>query len=282
MPEQKGIEKVDIKKVFREKNPGLANLLPGFIYRYLRKIIREKEINEFLDLYGDKFGADFAHAAIEYYNVKVIVKGEDNIPKDGKFIFVANHPLGGFDGIILMHLLDNMGFHFRLLVNDILRNLKNLDILFLPINKHGGNSRESVEKINMAFSSDMQLVSFPSGLVSRRVKGVVKDLEWQKSFVIKAKQHERNVIPVHLSGRNSNFFYNLSSFRKFLGIKANIEMFYLVDETYKHLNKTIEVTFGKPISYQTFNNRHNPKDWANLVKEHLYKLPNDINAEFKH
>jgi 1-acyl-sn-glycerol-3-phosphate acyltransferase len=278
--DREGMQKVDVKRIFFEKNPSLARLLPGFVYRYLRRIIHEDEVNHFLDLYGDCFGADFAHAAIQHFNVKVEVKGKENLPKEGRYIFVGNHPLGGFDGLIFMHLLDRFGYTFKVLANDIIQNLKNLGPLLLPINKHGGNPKDSVLKFNEAFDSDHQIVTFPSGFVSRRIKGVVTDLEWQKSFITKAKKHKRDVVPVHFSGKNSSFFYNLYTFRKFLGIKSNIEMFYLPDETYKHFNTTVQVTFGKSISHQIFDSRFTPLQWANKVKVHLYKIPENPNTEF--
>jgi putative hemolysin len=98
------------------------------------------------------------------------------------------------------------------------------------------------------------------------------DLEWQKSFIRKSVQYKRDVVPVHISGRNTNFFYRLANIRKLLGIKVNLEMFYLVDETYKHRNKRIAITFGKPIPWQTFDKSKTYKEWAHWVKEKVYHM----------
>jgi len=280
--ENNTIEKVDIENVFRSKNPGLAKIIPRFVYRYLKKIIHEDFINGFMERHGNKYGIEFADAAIQDFNVDVVIKGKENIPKEGRFIFVANHPLGGFDGIIFMHALDKIGFKFKVLVNDLLMNIKNLGPVFIPINKHGGNSRDAIKIIEETFNSDLQVLTFPSGFVSRRIKGVITDLTWQKNFIVKAVKHQRDVIPVHFSGRNSSFFYNLYAIRKFLGIKANLEMFYLMDETQKHRNKTITVTFGKPISYKVFNNSFKPVEWAAKVKELVYELPHNPGVDFKY
>ncbi len=263
---------IDIKAVFEGKNPKLAKMLPGFIFAYLKRIAHQDFLNEILRKHGDKFDLDFIDAAIKDFNVKIVVTGEENLPKSGRYIFAANHPLGGFDGVVLMHVISNYYTEFRYLVNDLLMNISNIKGLFIPINKHGKQASEAAMLMDQAFNSDMQILTCPAGLVSRKIKGQIVDLEWKKNFISKAVQYKRDVIPVHMSGRNTNFFYRLANLRKFLGIKSNIEMLYLVDETYKHRNKTIEVTFGKSIPWQTFDKSRNYGAWAKFVKEKVYAL----------
>jgi len=267
------IQKFDIKKVFYEKSPRVARLMPGFIYAYLKRILHQDFINDYLERHGDKMGIDFMEAAYQEFNVNMKIQGENNLPGSGRFLFVANHPLGGFDGNMLIYIIRKHYPRVVFLVNDILMNLKNMDEFFIPINKHGGQSRESVKQLDEAYRSDMQIISFPSGMVSRKLKGKIQDLAWQKNFIIKAKQYQRDVIPVHISGRNSNFFYRLANIRKILGIKWNLEMLYLIDETYNHQNKTFTFTIGKPIPYSDFDRRHTPIEWAAKVREVVYRLP---------
>jgi putative hemolysin len=151
-------------------------------------------------------------------------------------------------------------------------NILNLQSLFIPINKHGKQGAEAASRLHEAFLSDIQIITFPSGLVSRYIRGQVMDLEWKKNFISKAVRYKRDIIPVHITGRNSDFFYRLYKIRKFLGIKANLEMFYLVDETYKHRNDHLTITFGRPISYLTFDSSKTPIQWAKWVKEQVYAL----------
>jgi putative hemolysin len=159
-------------------------------------------------------------------------------------------------------------------VNDILLSFKNLKDLFIPVNKHGKSGSESVKMINAQFASDQLTLVFPAGLVSRKqAGGIIKDLEWKKSFITKAKQYQRDIIPVYVEGCNSKFFYNLSRWRKRLGIKANIEMFYLMDEMYKQRGQKITIYFGKPIKYSTFDKSKSDEQWAHEVKEIVYRLP---------
>ncbi len=271
------VQKIDIRKIFRDKSPALARFIPGFVYRYLENFLHIVWFNNFLDQHGHKGGLEFIEAAFKEFNVKMIIQGEENLPKEGRFIFVANHPLGGFDGNMLIYMLRKHYPKVIVLVNDILTNIKNLEEFFVPVNKHGGQARENVLLIDKTFSSDSQLLSFPSGFVSRRIKGVVQDLEWQKSFVVKAVQYQRDVIPIHVSGHNTMRFYRLANIRKFLRIKWNLEMFFLPDESYRHRNKTFTFTIGKVIPYSTFDRTCNPKKWASLVRGMVYKLPVEKN-----
>jgi putative hemolysin len=272
------IQKFDIKKVFYEKSPRVAGLMPGFIYAYLKRILHQDFVNNYLERHGDKMGIDFMEAAYQEFNVDMNIKGEKNLPESGRFLFVGNHPLGGFDGNMLIYIIRKHYPRVVFLVNDILMNLKNMDEFFIPINKYGGQSRESVKKLDEAYRSDIQIISFPSGMVSRKLKGEIQDLDWQKNFIIKAKQYQRDVIPVHVSGRNSNFFYRLANIRKILGIKWNLEMLYLIDETYKHQNKTFTFTIGKHIPYSDFDRRQTPIEWAAKVREVVYRLPENKDA----
>jgi 1-acyl-sn-glycerol-3-phosphate acyltransferase len=266
------IKPINIRQVFQEKNPGLARLIPGFIYRYLEKIVHQKDYNDFMALHGDKVGLDFVSASIHDFNVNVTLHGEENLPREGRYIFASNHPLGGFDGLLLMDAISRHYRDFRFLVNDILMNITNLHPLFIPINKHGKQDPLAAEKMDEVFRSSMQVLTFPAGMVSRKIGKQVMDLVWKKNYLNKALQYQRDVIPVFITGENTPFFYRLYKIRKFLGIKANLEMLYLADETYKHKNKSITITFGKPIPYITFDKSKNLNQWSKWVKERCYEL----------
>lgn len=277
----KEFKPIDIREVFRDKNPRMARLIPGFVYRYLHWALVLDEINELLRLHGHRQDFEFASAAIEMFNVTVELVGEENLPEGGPFIFVANHPLGGFDGILLLREIgERYNRKYKVLVNDILLNLKNMRGVSIPINKHGSQAIENVRRIEKIFESDDHVMTFPAGLVSRRKRGVIMDEPWMKSFVTKAVSHKRDVVPIHITGRCSNFFYNLANIRTFLGIKSNLEMFYLPSETFKHKNGHYRITIGKPVSYTMFDKRYKPVEWAALMREHCYVIAADPGAEF--
>jgi 1-acyl-sn-glycerol-3-phosphate acyltransferase len=272
LDQQKRIKRFDVKEIFQSKNPGLAGWIPGFVYNYLKRIVHQDFFNDFIFKHGEKRNLEFVEACIKEFDVTIHTVGENQLPAEGKYIFAANHPLGGFDALVLIKILSHHYTKVRYLVNDILMNLYNINELFIPINKHGSLAAASVKQLEDAFSSDAQILTFPSGFVSRKINKKIMDLPWQKSFILKAIKHQRDIIPVHFSGSNTNFFYNLAKVRKLLGIKANIEMLYLADETVKHSHKHLTVRFGNPISWKTFDKSRKPMEWAKWVKEKVYAL----------
>lgn len=271
-------QKIDIREVFLSKNPRLAPYIPGFIYSYLKRILHIDFINGILESHGNKKDLEFVNAIKEEFNITTEIIGFENIPVDKKLIVVANHPLGGFDGTILLSLLGEKFSGVKSLTNDILMNIPNMEGIFVAVNKHGKQSKEVARIIDDVFKSKYPVLIFPAGLVSRKKKGVIRDLVWKKNFITKAKAYQRDVVPVHVSGRCTNFFYNLSNFRKFLGIKANLEMFFLADETYKHRNEHIRVVFGKSIPYQSFTSESKPDKWADRMQDLVYRLKSDPDA----
>lgn len=266
-----------MKEVVASKSPGLAKMIPGFIYRYINRIMHIGFVNDLLRRYGHLEGIDFIDQVVKEFNVKVHLYGLENIPESGRFIFVSNHPLGGFDGMLLMKTVDNKLGNPRFLSNDILMNIPQLKSMFVPVNKHGGHSRDVAKILKETYESDAQILIFPSGLASRKIKGKIVDLEWKKHFISKAIQYKRDVMPVFVSGRNSNRFYRLAKIRKFLHIRWNLEMFLLPDETMKHRNTDVHIYFGKPIAYQSFDRSKTHKEWADRVKELVYELPVNVN-----
>ncbi len=264
---------INIDKVFRKKGGKLYPFIPKLLIKYIERITHQDEINDIINRLKDCSGIEFARMLIEKeFCVNVTVKNENNIPTEGRYIIASNHPLGGIDGIALMHIVGKKRKDFKFIVNDILLELDNLKELFAPINKHGRNSYESVKIIEKLYESEQLVLIFPAGLVSRRQKGKIKDLEWKKSFITKAIKHKRDIVPVHIEGKNSSFFYNLATFRKKIRVKANIEMLYLPDEMFKQRGKDITITFGEPIPYTKFTKEKTHHEWAQKVKDHVYGL----------
>jgi putative hemolysin len=266
------ILQIDVEEVIRKKNARLLKTIPKFIIRYLMRIIHQDEINFHLKNNQNVTGLDFVDRTLKYLGVKYESFSTENIPSNGRFIFASNHPLGGLDGLVL---LDAIGKHYpdvKFVVNDLLMNVTNLEPVFVPVNKHGRQSVAYARSIEEAYASKTQVLFFPAGLCSRKINGKIADLKWQKSFITKATQYQRDIIPIYFDGQNSNFFYNLSRFRTKIGIKANIEMLYLVDEMFKQRNQSLRLIFGKPIPYQSFDSSKTPVEWAEVVRNEVYSL----------
>ncbi len=262
---------IDIEKVIGDKSPKLLKWLPAFVIRYLKNIIHQDFINDFLREEKDKYGLDFVASVLQRFDIDVKAEGIENIDTDQRIIIAANHPLGGMDGIALMHIAGKINRNIQFPANDILMNIPNMKELFVPINKHGSNM-QNARIINSSFESDVLMLYFPAGMVSRRKKGIIKDLPWQKTFIRKARTYKRNVIPTFINGRNSNWFYGLSTWRTRLGIKANLEMLYLVDEMYKFRGKEINIKFGKSIPFESLDRSKKDIDWAEEIKGIVYNM----------
>jgi putative hemolysin len=264
---------VDIKSIIAAKNPRLLKLLPRFVLNYIKRVIHEDEVNEVLHTYGHLRGLAFNDAIIkEHWHSWYHSYGLENIPTGKRYIFASNHPLGAFDGLILMSAIGARFKEIRFIVNDLLLYLKPFEPLFVPVNKYGRQSADYARRIDETYASDVQVLYFPAGLCSRRIHGKITDLPWKPNFIQKAIHYKRNVVPVFFEGRNSNWFYRLSNFRKWLGIKANIELLYLPDEFFKQKNRTFNLYFGKPIPYETFDKSHSAAYWTQTVREQTYKL----------
>jgi putative hemolysin len=269
-------QKIDVKNVIHSKNPALSKAIPGFVINYLKKIVHQDELNVFLEKYGHLKDTELIAAGLKHFEIKYQVFGSENIPASGRYTFVSNHPLGGLDGLVFINELSKHFKDIKFPVNDILTNIQNLSGIFLPVNKHGPQAKEVAVKIEEAYSSDCQILYFPAGLCSRKKHGIIKDLQWQKSFITKSVQHKRDIVPAFFSGRNSAFFYKLANIRKLFGVKTNIEMLYLADEMFRQKDKEIDLVFGKRISWETFDKTMTFPEWAEWVKSKSYALESFI------
>ncbi len=268
---------IDIEKLIASKNEKVLRWLPRFIIRYLKRILHQKEINDFIEKNKDKEGFEWCEAVKNYLNITYTVKNIENIPKNGKITLAMNHPLGGMDAIILIDALRKHRPDLKFIVNDLLMNLEAMHPFFVGIDKHGKDKKSTTrEKVKTLFQSDNAVCIFPAGMVSRKKNGVVKDLIWKKTFVSYSKEFDRTIIPIHIDGKLSNFFYRLSNFREFIGIKANIEMLYLSNELFKQRGKHFQFIVGKPISKEFLFSESNDKILSEKIKEINYKLRNQI------
>jgi len=271
---------VNVEELLRTKAPKVYKLLPGFLIRYFIKLIHEDDINTILDDHQNLKCIDFSAAALRDMGVEVVVDGIENIPLTGGYIFACNHPLGGLDGLAVIISIGKVRRDIRYFVNELLLNLKPMRDVLVPVNINGKNTRKMLEDVETVYKSDMALPIFPAGLVSRRQPdGSIKDLPWKKSFIAKARQYKKDVVPVWVEGKNSDFFYNFAYWRKKLGIKVNIEMLFLPDEMFGQKDKRITVHFGKPVSSATFDNSLSDAEWAIKFQDALYKKKKTIIKE---
>jgi 1-acyl-sn-glycerol-3-phosphate acyltransferase len=268
---------IDIKKLIASKNPRLAKWLPGFVINYLKRILHENEINDFLNTHENIKNADFCDEVIKFLEIKIEIIGIEKIPTEGPIIISMNHPFGGMDALALVSVLRGHREDLKFIVNDLLMNLTNLSELFVGVNKHGKNEVSKRQQIMEVFGSDEAVCLFPAGMVSRKTKGIVRDLEWKKTFITYAIKFDEPIVPIYIDGKLSNFFYRLANFRKFLGIKVNIEMLYLADELFKQRGRTVTFVVGDVIQAKDLDSTKSEKELAQMIKAKVYDLSDQKN-----
>lgn len=270
----------DIRAVLKQKAPNAH--VPGFLIRYLERIAHIKQMNAFLRKYPDVKNYDFIRLVLdEELGCSASIDGIENIPTDGKpLIFASNHPLGGLDGMIIAQMIHESRSSrgdsrpLKVIVNDLLMFMEPLAGLWAPVNKVGRLTKEQAQQQHALWESETDVLTFPAGICSRlqRIDGKwqIQDFEWQKNFIQRAREYQRDIVPIYFEGRNSKFFYTLAYIRKLLHIKLNIEMLYLVDEMYGAHGKHFKVHVLPPISYTSLDTSKSPKEWAEYIKQIVY------------
>jgi len=266
---------IDVDRILESKMGGKARYVPRFVVSWLKGILHENEINDFLGAHRNETGVEWLESCVKYLDMHLTITGLENLPQnDGKlYTFVSNHPLGGGDGVALGALIGRRyDGNIRYLLNDILMNLPGLRPVGIPINKTGDQSRSFPKLIEDTFRASSHILLFPAGICSRRHGGVVRDIPWKKMFINKSVATQRDVVPIHFVGQNSNFFYRMANVGPALGLKFNLAMLFLVDEMYKNVGKSFEIRIGKPISWKVFDKSKTAAQWARYVEDIVYHL----------
>lgn len=257
--------------------PEMAAKIPGFVKRFLKKRLHFKEINDCIMKADHYAGAGFFDEALNYIGITYRTRGEENIDVSKKYIFVCNHPLGGPEALIIGSVFTRIyGDGFKVPANQILYNMKPLQEFFVPVKVSASRqNRDISDRFTTMFESDSQILVFPAGLCARTFKGVITEMPWKKMFVTQARKYERDVVPVHISGHNSKWYFFLSWLSRTLKLKFNIGMLFLVDELFNQAGKEFVITFGKPVPYETFDSSRTDLQWAEEMKNTVRNLSLD-------
>jgi len=266
------IKYIDIEKSIRERKSGILPLLPWFIIRILEKIVCQDGMNYILNKYSNTVGKEFLVKVIEELNLTLEIEGLENLPEHKKCFFAANHPFGIIDGLVLTHIVSTKYGELKAIANDAFMYVPQLRPFVAAVNVFDGSSKEYLHQLEETYRQDIPITHFPAGIVSRKLNGKIQDLPWQKSFISKSVSSQRDIVPMHFHGRNSRLFYFIHSARTVLGINLNLELALLPREMFNKRNKTIRVTIGKPIPYQTFDKSHTHLEWAQKVRAQVYGL----------
>ena len=259
-----------IDKIIDEKKIYFYKKLPNFIQNFIKSLLYEKEVNELLFLYKDEPPKQFFTKIIDHLQISINLDYKYKLDQNKRYIFVCNHPTGILDGIVILKTLSE-NFDCRIIANDIISNLHNLDKILLPIDWIGSMSKKQALKIIETLESNKQLILFPAGEVSKITSFKIQDNKWNNFFIKKAKQYNRDIVPIYISGHNSIWFYLIYIIRYSFRIKFNLEMFLLIHELFNKQKHTINLKFGNPISFQSLKNKNINKE-CNRIQKAIYCL----------
>lgn len=268
--------KIDVAEVIRQRLGSRSRYIPDFVVRGIEKLICQDELNGLLQNNFPRRGPEFCRGVLDDLDVRLEVRGDGNMPASPRCIVVSNHPLGGLDGISMIAWLSrrygDCPVHF--VVNDLLMAVEPLKECFIPVNKHGAQSRASGAALDAVLAGDDPVVIYPAGLVSRlHDDGTIADLPWRKMVVSKAIESRRDIVPVHFDGRNTQSFYRLARWRKSLGLKFNYEMMLLPRELVHARSKTFTLTCGDVIPWQSLKGGPEAAAEAANLRRIVYSLP---------
>ena len=183
------------------------------------------------------------------------------------------------DGLMLADkLIDRFG-DVRVVVNDLLMYLDPLRPLWIPVNKHGSQNAAYARKLDEELFGELPVLTFPAGLCSRPIGGEITDPEWKVSFLKKAYASQRQIVPIFVEGRLSNFFYNIYRLRKALGMKFNIEMLWLPDEMFSQKGRHFRIVAGDPIPVAELQRYGSLRNQVEEVRKRCYFLKNILDAD---
>lgn len=263
---------LNLAKLLKSSDSKSLRRLPWFVVKILEKIICQDQMNYVINKYIDSVGVSFQPQVIKEFNITLNVTGVENLPSDSRCFFVANHPFGVIDGLILTYYVGQKYGDLRAIGNDAFLNVPPLRPLIAAVNVYGRTSKEYISALEQVYNSDIAITHFPAGEVSRVFNGRVQDAPWQKSFITKAVLSKRDIVPFYFDGGNSRLFYSIYKLRNKLGISANLELMLLPREMFKKRNKTVSLVIGKPIPWESFNSTATHYEWAQKVREHVYKM----------
>lgn len=274
---------ISIKEIINSKSPGFSSKYPSFIsdlfFALLNKLLFIPRINRFLSEHGDKTGIEFIEELFDQLDIsyRLSSKDREKIPSEGKLIIVANHPLGGLDGLILLKMISEVRTDVRIIANDVLMNIKNISEYFLPFDLLSKKDlKKNYQLISEAIKKDFAIIIFPAGEVARLTIKGIKDKKWNKGAVYFAEKFHAPVLPVFIKGRNSFLFYFTSLFSKKLSI------FLLPYELFNKRNKIFDIKIGHPISPKAFNTQYQRIEFlSKSLKKHLYLISKNKKGIFE-
>lgn len=268
---------VNVGELLKKRAPGYYKWIPAPVIRALERYVCQDELNRLLRVTSGLTGSAFAAALLRELKVDYSVQNRELLPDvQTPVTYVSNHPLGALDGICLIDWIARRhGCEPAFIVNDLLSVIKPLSNIFIPINKHGRQSRGAVSDVDNTFADlSRPVIMFPAGMCSRQQHpgGEIRDLRWNKMFVQKSSETGRVVVPLRFEGENSEAFYRFARRRQRLGMKFNLEMVRLPRELVGGAGKNFNIKIGVTIPNEQLLRGHEAIAQAAGIRDYIYTL----------
>ena len=270
----------EISKVIGIQKLGFLGTFVGWV---VLRVLRISKLNKIYNQNKHKKDLDFLNAVLKDCQVEFEIPEEDlkRIPKEGAFITISNHPLGGVDGVLLLKLLTEKRADYKIIANFLLHKIAPLQPYVMPVNpfENRKDAKSSVPGIKAALShvkSGNPLGIFPAGEVSTRKGGKLKvDKPWEKGAVRFIKKANVPILPIYFHARNSRLFYFLSK------MSDTFRTAKLPSEILSQKNRVIKVRIGKPITTKDQDAHSDLTAFSEFIRKKTYLLANPFHEKMK-
>ncbi|GAA0353128.1 lysophospholipid acyltransferase family protein [Bowmanella denitrificans] len=236
----------------------------------LRRLLHEREFQEFARDYPYLQGLEFVEQVLEYFNFSYSVRDseKERIPTQGRLVIIANHPIGTLDGLALVKLVSEVRKDIKIVANEMLMAVGPLHPMLLPVNNmNGGTAKECLSNIQKYLAEEGVVIIFPAGEVSRLRPQGVRDTRWRSGFLRIASMAKAPVLPIFIDGKNSPLFYGVSMLYKPLAT------LFLVAEMFKQRKKHLPMRIGEMIPFESYQGQKiSARQQVKLFKKHLYRI----------
>lgn len=263
----------EVAKAIKTDKYGMLGTFSGWL---LMKVLRISTLNDIYNRNKHLKDVEFLNAILDEFHIKFEIPEEDlkRLPKEGPYITVSNHPLGGIDGILLLKLMLEKEPNFKIIANFLLHRIEPMKPYIMPVNpfEHHKDAKSSVIGLKETFrhlSDGKPLGMFPAGEVSTYKDGkLVVDKPWEEGAIKVIRKAQVPVIPIYFHAQNSKLFYFLSK------INDTLRTAKLPSELLTQKDRVIKVRIGKPISVAEQNEHQTIEEYSEFLRRKTYMLAN--------
>lgn len=274
---------VTAKEVAKAINTDKYGVLGTFSGWLLMKILKISTLNKIYDRNKHLQNVEFLNAILDEFQIKFEIPEEDlkRLPKDGAYITISNHPLGGIDGILLLKLMLDREPNFKIIANFLLHRIDPMKPYIMPVNpfenhKDAKSSVIGIKETLRHLSDGKPLGMFPAGEVSTYKDGkLVVDKPWEEGAIKLIKKAKVPVVPIYFHAKNSKLFYFLSK------LDDTLRTAKLPSELLTQKDRVIKVRIGKPISVNEQNEYDKIEEYSEFLRKKTYMLANPFEKETK-